>query len=110
MFRRPKSASKMAFRLEPDGEVREVSFSPGASVLDTALENEIPISTSCGGMGTCGTCRVWVESAPADLESRNEIEREMALDREFDAAERLACQTSAREGLVVRVPPVDESD
>lgn len=73
-------------------------------VLDVALGNEIELSHSCGGMGSCGTCRVVVESDLSVLEDRNEIELEIATDRGFQPEERLACQLIPRKGLIVRIP------
>lgn len=70
------------------------------SVLDLALKLKIEISHSCGGHGTCGTCRVFIDSIP--LAARNEIEAEMAADRQFADNERLSCQVEACAGLKIR--------
>jgi ferredoxin, 2Fe-2S len=74
------------------------------SVLELVLAQSIEISHSCGGMGTCGTCRIEVMSQPEGLQPRNDIEREMALERGFEEQERLACQTPARPGMKIRIP------
>lgn len=74
------------------------------SVLEVALRNEIPISHSCGGMGSCTTCRVIVVHHDGPLPERNELEQDIADMRGFAPEERLACQLPPRPGLVVRVP------
>ncbi len=74
------------------------------SVLDVALANEIELSHSCGGMGSCTTCRVLVESPLELLPPRNELEQDIAEMRGFRPEERLACQLPPSPGLVVRVP------
>ncbi|MGE4131256.1 MAG: 2Fe-2S iron-sulfur cluster-binding protein [Bdellovibrionales bacterium] len=74
------------------------------SVLEVGLKHDIPIPHSCGGMGSCTTCRVLVESPLADLPPRSEIESDLAEMRGFTEAERLACQLEPVPGLVVRLP------
>ena len=73
------------------------------SLLHFAWRNKIKIPSSCGGGGSCGTCRVFVRSALEKIESRNEIEQSMANDRQFSSEERLSCQISPVDGLVVEV-------
>lgn len=74
------------------------------SVLELALASGREIPHSCGGMGSCGTCRVIVESDFVSLPKREGVEAEMAEDRGFEPRERLACQLEACDGLVVRLP------
>ncbi|UXR66264.1 (2Fe-2S)-binding protein [Bdellovibrio bacteriovorus] len=71
------------------------------SVLDVALRAKVALNHTCGGNGTCGTCRVFVIQGLEKLGPRNEIEAEMAQDRVFQASERLACQMEPVDGLVV---------
>lgn len=81
-----------------------VDADPRLSVLDVALEHKIPINHSCEGMGTCGTCRVFVEEGIGLLDAPNDIEKEMIEARSFDQQERLACQNPACAGLKIRIP------
>ena len=74
------------------------------SVLEVALSGGIPLEHSCGGMGTCTTCRVFVESDLGLASDRTEAEREMAESRGFRPDERLGCQLIPHSGLVVRLP------
>lgn len=74
------------------------------SVLNTLFANEVEISSSCGGSGSCGTCRIEIISWPGAVEPRGEVEAEMADARGFEEHERLACQISAVSGLKIRVP------
>jgi 2Fe-2S ferredoxin len=83
---------------------KTVDFSGSPSVLEVAIENEIPLNHSCGGMGSCTTCLVKVKVGLAALGPRNELEAEHAQMREFNEDERLACQVSASDGLVVVIP------
>jgi 2Fe-2S ferredoxin len=74
------------------------------SVLEVALRNDIDLPHSCGGMGSCTTCRVLVVNSPTELPERNELEQDIADMRGFRPEERLSCQLAPVAGLVVRVP------
>lgn len=75
-----------------------------SSILDVALNNKISLSCSCGGMASCGTCRIIVLEGLERLEERNELEKDMADSRNFRKEERLACQTTPVPGLKVEIP------
>lgn len=96
-----KSGKYMTFL--PDEINVEVSHK-ASTVLEAALAEGLDIDHTCGGNGTCGTCRIWVESGLEEIGERNEIEQEIANDRGFAPEERLACQTQAFSGLIVRRP------
>jgi ferredoxin, 2Fe-2S len=85
---------------------RSIAFTDEASVLEIALKNKIELSHSCGGMGSCTTCRVIVQSDPSVLPPRNELEAEIAETRGFSERERLGCQLEPFDGLIVQIPPL----
>ncbi|MEA1964910.1 MAG: ASKHA domain-containing protein [Candidatus Aerophobetes bacterium] len=66
---------------------KEAEISKGRTILDYAKELEIPINSSCGGLGICKECRIAIEKGQDVLNKRTEPEREL------DKNERLACQT-----------------
>ena len=74
------------------------------SILELALKHTIEINHSCGGMGSCGTCRVWIESEHYKTIELNDLEKEMKLDRGMPDQERLACQIKPMNGMIVRIP------
>lgn len=76
---------------------------PEESVLEAAERVKISIFNTCGGNGTCGTCRVRVHSELSELPERNEIEAEFATDREFQADERLACQLIPTHNMIIEI-------
>jgi 2Fe-2S ferredoxin len=84
---------------------RKVPIDQAESVLEVALRNGIPLNHSCGGMGSCTTCRVIVQSSSEALPVRNELEQDLAEMRGFADNERLACQLPALGDLVVCIPP-----
>ena len=91
-----KSKSRITFE-DQYGTTVEREVDAGATVLEIAVENSVDISHSCGGMGTCGTCRIHLSILSGQPLERNEIEREMATDRGFLADERLSCQLECPE-------------
>jgi len=96
------SKGSISFKVLPDDKI--VPASQGDSILDAILKAKIEIDHSCGGMGTCGTCRIYVTSGLDKFAERGELEQEIALDREFQPEERLACQNLAMSEIQIRRP------
>jgi 2Fe-2S ferredoxin len=96
--------------IDADGESRTVDAEVGATVMETAIKNDIPgIEAECGGACACATCHVYVEEEwRAKTGEPSPMEEDM-LDFGYDVRpnSRLSCQikvTEALEGLVVRTP------
>lgn len=70
-----------------------IEFITGDNLLDTLNANKVSISQSCGGNGSCTTCRVFILKGLENCTPRTEIEQERASERGFALNERLACQT-----------------
>lgn len=87
--------------LLPSGQL--VPMSHGQTVLDALLAAKIEIDHSCGGMGSCGTCRIFVENLPLSQVPRNELEAEIAIDRQLKDYERLSCQLQAIDGMKIKL-------
>ncbi len=77
---------------------------PETTILEAVIAQNMPLDHSCGGMGSCGTCRIIIESDVSNLPERTDLEREMAEDRQFADKERLACQLLAVAGIKFRRP------
>ncbi len=88
-------------RVEPMG--LDLEAKDDESLLQLLLGHDIEISHSCGGMGSCGTCRVYVDK-PQKLPPRNELEKEMAETRSFTEKERLSCQLCPSIDMSIKVP------
>lgn len=97
--------------ITPDGTPREVDVQAGSTVMQGAVDNNVPgIDAECGGACACATCHVYVEDAWMEkVGEPSSCEREII---EFavhvQANSRLSCQievTDALDGLVVRIPP-----
>lgn len=82
----------VTFQLE-GGEVHACMARPGESLLDVALRHGIAIEHTCGGVGACSTCHVWIDqgSQHLSLSDDNELDRlDEAVQVRLES--RLACQ------------------
>jgi 2Fe-2S ferredoxin len=96
--------------VEPDGTVREIQARSGATVMETAVDNDVQgIVAECGGACSCATCHVYVDEEWVDKLTPPEPQEDGMLDCVIDRQpnSRLSCQIELREeldGLRVRVP------
>ena len=84
--------------------VKTVIFKGTKNLLELLNEHKISINQSCGGFGSCTTCRVLIRSDLQHLQLRNEIEQERAGERRFCANERLACQLDIHDSIEIIIP------
>ena len=95
----------------PGGRVTAVEARPGRTVMDAAVQNDVPgILGECGGSCACATCHVYVDEAwraAAGMPSASEDSMLSYAAAERRPNSRLGCQivvTPALAGLVVHVP------
>ena len=92
------------------GKSRTVNVSSGLSVMEGAIQNNIPgIDADCGGSMACATCHVYVQEKWLDKLNKIEDGEQDMLDMAFEPKKnsRLSCQISVSEeidGLVVTTP------
>ena len=96
--------------IEFDGKEHEIEVSNGLTVMEGAVQNNIPgIDADCGGACACATCHVYVdENWFEKLNKIEDTERDM-LDVAFEPNKfsRLGCQITVSDdlnGLVVKMP------
>jgi len=94
-------------KLTPQGDVKmtlndkEMTVSPGNTVLSTLSANDIFLPSACGGGGTCAMCKCQV------LEGGGSIlptETGFFTRKEQQNNWRLGCQVKIREDIKIRVP------
>ncbi len=88
-----------------------VDAKEGESLLDVALNHDIPMQHACGGFCACATCHIRVISGAENLApiEADEEDRVQTADR-FDAkTSRLACQCRIVKGgqLTVEIMNLD---
>ena len=96
--------------IEHDGKLHTIEVANGLSVMEGAIQNNIPgIDADCGGSMACATCHVYVKEEWFNkLPSKTEGEDDM-LDMAFEPKKnsRLSCQilvTEELDGLIVTTP------
>ena len=95
---------------EHKGTSNEIEVANGLSVMEGAVQNNIPgIDADCGGSCACATCHVYVEEKWFDKLPKKESAEEDMLDMAYEPNKfsRLSCQitvTDELDGLVVKMP------
>jgi ferredoxin len=81
----------------------------GEDLLEIFQANDVPIATSCGGVATCGLCRIRVASGGEVLTPIRPQEIVHLGNVAKITGQRLACQSKVRgEGeITVEIPPVE---
>ncbi|MCY0875207.1 MAG: 2Fe-2S iron-sulfur cluster binding domain-containing protein [Firmicutes bacterium] len=94
-------SDKVAIRFQP--QRAEIAVERGQSVLDAALSGKVIISHKCGGHGSCGTCKVHVDSKTS-LHPHTKLELRHLTDVRLAQGYRLACQCVLTGPATVTVP------
>ena len=96
--------------IEHGGKSHTIEVSNGLSVMEGAVQNNIPgIDADCGGSMACATCHVYVKEEWFNKLPKKEDGEEDMLDMAFEPKKnsRLSCQLMVSEqldGLVVNLP------
>ena len=96
--------------IEYDGKSHTIEVANGLSVMEGAVQNNIPgIDADCGGSMACATCHVYVKEEWFNKLSKKEDGEEDMLDMAFEPKKnsRLSCQLMVSEqidGLIVNLP------
>ena len=96
--------------IESTGNQKTIDVENGLSVMEGAVQNNIPgIDADCGGGMACATCHVYVKEDWFDkVNKKNEGEDDM-LDQAYEPKKnsRLSCQiivSDDLDGLIVDMP------
>jgi 2Fe-2S ferredoxin len=90
-----------------DGAEKTINFSEGQTLMEAAMENNIPLAGACEGFGVCGGCHVVVENFQDKLPEISDDEAD-TLDKipGVTPRSRLACKiilNNSISGLRVRI-------
>jgi len=84
-----------------EGERKEFLVQGGDHLLASLTQNNVNVSSSCGGKGTCGYCKVKVLSGGGEILPTEEIF--MSREEKRDSM-RLACQVKVKDDIEVYIP------
>ena len=93
-----------------DGEIHEIQAREGDSLMEALREYEWGVPAICGGLCSCGTCHVYIDTQWLDKFQQADPDEQDLLDV-FDSASdnsRLSCQVNLREahnGLSLTIAP-----
>ncbi|MGA3219814.1 MAG: 2Fe-2S iron-sulfur cluster-binding protein, partial [Acidimicrobiales bacterium] len=87
--------------LQPVG--RRAQVAPGSTVLEAAQASGVQLVAVCGGVGTCGTCRV--RAVEGELGAGTAEEEDWLTVTERGEGWRLACQAKVIGAVRLEVPP-----
>jgi|TARA_Y100001970_G_scaffold274921_1_gene375431 2Fe-2S ferredoxin len=96
--------------IEHNGKSHTVEVRNGLSVMEGAVQNNIPgIDADCGGSMACATCHVYVKDEWFSKLPKKEDGEEDMLDMAFEPKtnSRLSCQIMVADnidGLIVNLP------
>ena len=96
--------------IEHDGKTHTIEVASGLSVMEGAVQNNIPgIDADCGGSMACATCHVYVKDEWFNKLPKKEDGEEDMLDMALEPKKnsRLSCQLMVSDqidGLVVNLP------
>ena len=71
---------------------QQIPITPGISILNTLLRNDVKIPHKCGGKMQCGTCKIAIISGDG-LSPMKEDEKFRLSKVDSKENDRLACQT-----------------
>jgi len=91
----PKKKVKVHFN--PDNV--DIMVDQGENLLQAAIAAGVRIYASCGGAGTCGTCKVLIEKGQVETTRTDKLS-----DEEYKQGIRQACQSRISTDLTVYVP------
>lgn len=78
----------------------------GTSILECAIDNNVPLDHDCGGNCACTTCQVFVEDGMNNIVPMSDDEQSLLeANDKLEPTARLGCQSRVEQGsVVVRIP------
>lgn len=78
----------------------------GTSILECAIDHNLPLNHDCGGNCACTTCHILVDEGLSNLSPVSEDERALLESNDkLDPKSRLGCQSRIQSGSVVITVP-----
>ena len=94
-----KDSPNKKVKIHFDPENVDIVVGKGENLLQAAIAAGVHIYASCGGAGTCGTCKVLIEEGQVETTRTERVSEE-----EYQQGIRQACQSRVLTDLIVYVP------
>ena len=85
-----------------DDESKALSVPAGGKLLNVLADNNVFVSSACGGGGTCAQCKVNIYEGGGDI---LQTETSHITKREAREGVRLSCQVNVKQDMKIEVPP-----
>lgn len=95
----PSAEKKIEYKILFKPDNKEISIPEGATLLDAALAADVPLNASCNGKGSCGKCKLVLESGSGKSADTPLLTREEKANNYV-----LACQTTVHSDITVSIP------
>ena len=82
---------------------KSISGTPGSSIMESLKKEGIYLTSSCGGKGTCGKCKILIKSGQVNIRSTLKLAQE-----EIKKGFALACQSFPSEDVLIEIPKESE--
>ena len=92
---------KCKIKVTQGEQAREFEVQGGSPLLGLLTENGVSISSSCGGRGTCGYCKVRVLAGGGQILPTEEL---FMSRQEKAEGMRLACQVKVKNDIAIVIP------
>ena len=69
-------------------------------IYDLLLKLNLPIRSICGGLGTCGKCKVLIQKGSEYLNQITNAEKKFLSNEDLESGYRLACQTKINDKYI----------
>jgi 2Fe-2S ferredoxin len=73
--------------------LQSFDVSVGSNLMESLLDHDLPVASSCHGEGVCGKCKIKIVSGAKNLSEPNEIENFLVTQNNLKPDERISCQT-----------------
>ena len=84
---------------------KEITVNAGTTVLDAALEHDIPLNHACGGFCACTTCHFYVIEGSENLSAIDDMEKERLESADgYSTRSRLGCQAQVQGDVTIEIP------
>jgi len=98
----PKKVSKKRYKVTFLPEQKSIYIFKGETVYDASMNAGVFLDSECGGVGTCGRCKVLLKSGQVEKIKSDFL----SIDDEAKGYV-LACQTYPKSDLVVEIPVME---
>lgn len=81
-----------------------IEVSMGANLMESLLDADLPVASSCGGEAVCSKCRIQIIKGEENLSEETDLELDLKEANDIDSDYRISCQTRVLGDVTVDAP------